>query len=123
MVDKLELERQRFEAWAKISPANKWFQDADTEDGYVDGVTNVAFHAFCAGQAAINSRPESRQTEMKTIKPPHLFQGICWNCGAVYEASREDLKVEQGTQHDPGEYAHALCPHCKQQVTFEPQRR
>lgn len=44
--------REAFEKWAENTPRNKWFNAADTKDGYVDGVTNVAFQAWQAALAS-----------------------------------------------------------------------
>lgn len=42
------------------------------------------------------------------------FRGECRTCGSVYEADRSELKVEDGGQREPGEFAHATCQVCKE---------
>ena len=46
-------------------------------------------------------------------KQPQLFRGTCSVCGSEYEAERTELKVEDGGQREPGEFAHAVCTICK----------
>lgn len=44
--------RKEFEEWATSTKCNSWFRLPDTKEGYVDGVTNVAFLAFQAAHKA-----------------------------------------------------------------------
>jgi hypothetical protein len=45
-------------------------------------------------------------------KQAQVFRGECSVCGSVYEADRAELKVEDGGQREPGEFAHATCLVC-----------
>jgi hypothetical protein len=45
-------------------------------------------------------------------KQPQKFKGTCSVCGSEYEAGREELKIEDGGQREPGEFAHASCAVC-----------
>jgi hypothetical protein len=59
---------------------------------------------------------ELEQT-MKIIKEgnkqPQTFRGDCSICGSTYEADRSELKIEDGGQREPGEFAHANCAICR----------
>jgi hypothetical protein len=45
-------------------------------------------------------------------KQPQVFSGTCSTCGSEYEAERKELKIEDGGQREPGEFAHATCVVC-----------
>lgn len=71
--------REAFEKWAANSPANEWFYpNGDTKDGYVDGVTNVAFQVYAARQREVDKLREALEIE--------------WSRSASYLKGFENIK-------------------------------
>jgi hypothetical protein len=48
----------------------------------------------------------------KGTKQSQKFIGTCSVCGSQYEAERRELRIEPGSQREPGEFAHAKCTVC-----------
>ena len=54
----------------------------------------------------------------KGTKRAEKFVGECRTCGAEFEANRNELQVEPGSQLEPGEFAHANCTECGAKAGF-----
>jgi hypothetical protein len=60
---------------------------------------------------------------VKKGKKDKPWTGTCRKCFAEYEADKSELRVEHGTQREPGDFAHSTCPDpkCQGNVIFYPQ--
>lgn len=68
--------RERFEALARGLPANGWFKTPDTKDGYVDGVTNVAFQVFVAATESLTAENAALRACLESIPIISKYYGM-----------------------------------------------
>ena len=70
--------RKAFEEWAKNEP---WFNGNKCYDGYVDTHTNVAYHTWQAGQAALRDEMVRELGNAKCLAPSIESDGEFYNLG------------------------------------------